>query len=498
MSSHTGNTIIRGAGPDDAGFRFMSSYRSELGGLTALLGLLSCLGTAFGIGEGQCTIYCDNQGAITNVFTPQLDAGIYPLLAPDYDLLGIARDLMKHILFTIMPEYVKFHYTGNNRQLKHLLNEEADDLANSYRENPHPLFSPSAQPTFHPKQVATIQSNDTTITSKLSITIYSNIYSPLIKDTICKNAGLTSAQFDRIDWNAHEIAYKTLSRYKKISVSKHLHNLWHTASRAHRISADNSAACHLCHHPMETSAHVLTCPATSATLFRLQAFTTFRESLAHLELPESFYTTCQHGIDYFTTSLQTGAATKPRPPTANSIHPMHWLLSQAYNDQSNIGWHNFLRGRLSPHWGTALTFHATNNPTTHYTSQHMTKAIIISLWEYSLNVWEFRNGELHGHSAAEQKLRTLVSLQLRVRQQFEAYTLDPSIVHASDRFLFSRTPVNRRITHNVDTLTCWLSSVEIARQRQSSYIQHLQWSSARFFAPFFLARRTHTDGPQTG
>ena len=56
MADATSELIISGAGPDEGSELFMSSYRSELGGLTALLCLLYNISQLDDLTQGQCVI----------------------------------------------------------------------------------------------------------------------------------------------------------------------------------------------------------------------------------------------------------------------------------------------------------------------------------------------------------------------------------------------------------------------------------------------------------
>jgi len=63
----------------------MSSYRSELGGITALLYLLSHIQQLEEVRAGRTYLYCDSKGTLDKVFLEYLPNGIFPLLEPDYD-----------------------------------------------------------------------------------------------------------------------------------------------------------------------------------------------------------------------------------------------------------------------------------------------------------------------------------------------------------------------------------------------------------------------------
>jgi hypothetical protein len=80
-----GMLLWSGAGPSDGHPNLMSSYRTELGGVTTILYLISVLVQNSDILDGSVTIYCDNQGALDNIFAEFPKWGIYPLLEVDYD-----------------------------------------------------------------------------------------------------------------------------------------------------------------------------------------------------------------------------------------------------------------------------------------------------------------------------------------------------------------------------------------------------------------------------
>ena len=336
ISDPMGAVILQGAGPDDGGLSFMSSYRSELGGLTALLCILKHVLLHHPTNLGRCTIYCDNTSALNNVFTSYLDSGIYPLLEADYDLLGVARQLLQGLPIQIEHEWVKGHYTGNDRQLKHDLNDQVDEMANAYRCNPHPDFRPTQAPILHPSLKAAVYSNGTMITSRLSRVIYSNVYDGPLSATIGRTMSAAPSILDRIEWDSHERAFRALPRQHRISVSKHAHNLWHTASKDHQHDPSTSPACKLCSHQEETSAHVLTCPSQEASTFRTQAYDAFLASIEHLETPSPILSAWRHGLEHFSAAIQTGVASRPRAPSAGSILPIDCLTAQAYHDQSSI------------------------------------------------------------------------------------------------------------------------------------------------------------------
>ncbi len=146
LASNEKSILLKGAGQDDGHPSLMSSYRSELGGLLAMLYTIYCICKHFHVTTGQLSYYCDNKGVLANVFSPTAP-GIAPYLQADAVLVMEAKRL---IPVTILAEWVKGHYQGKDKEYKHVLNETADSLATSFNNISHPQFTPRVTPTAPP------------------------------------------------------------------------------------------------------------------------------------------------------------------------------------------------------------------------------------------------------------------------------------------------------------------------------------------------------------
>ena len=102
----------------------------------------------------------------------------------------------------------------------------------------------------------------------------------------------------------------------------------------------------------------------------------------------------------------------------------------------------------------------------------------------SLDLWHFCNGDLYGHNFAERWQNQLANLRHQVDKHFDAFDLNPHIIWASDWFLFTRTLSTQG--HDIDAITCWLSSFDIAHQSQATFELQCQCTSNHFFASFHL------------
>jgi hypothetical protein len=94
------------------------------------------------------------------------------------------------------------------------------------------------------------------------------------------------------------------------------------------------------------------------------------------------------------------------------------LLMEAYDDQTLIGWSNFMRGRLTEKWGTIYT--NTNTADTHNDTQRVTskkwgKDIVTLNWKFFLNMWTERNQIEHGRVKDEANARTRSKLITKIK-----------------------------------------------------------------------------------
>jgi hypothetical protein len=101
----------------------LSSHRSELGGILAALYIIHRICQYYDIETGRATLFCDNKRAINNSFKP-ITPGLSPYFSSNYDLLLLVKQIIAATPITIMGEWVKGHYSGNNRNIQHDLNDQ--------------------------------------------------------------------------------------------------------------------------------------------------------------------------------------------------------------------------------------------------------------------------------------------------------------------------------------------------------------------------------------
>lgn len=145
LFARDGIPLIQGAGPIDGHLLLITSYRTELGGITAVLYILLLIVRSAKLTTGTVTIYCNNKAAIEAIFAENPRRGIYPMLKPDYDFISIAREMCNKMPITIVERWVKGHYKGDDRQIAHDLNDLVDTMATQFRKSPPRGYTPSTK-----------------------------------------------------------------------------------------------------------------------------------------------------------------------------------------------------------------------------------------------------------------------------------------------------------------------------------------------------------------
>ena len=143
--------------------------------------------------------------------------------------------------------------------------------------------------------------------------------------------------------------------------------------------------------------------------------------------------------------------------------------------QDRLGWDSLIEGRLSYEWGEVqqryLTYIGSRR-----TGKRWLVAVIKKLWTIAWNFWQDRN-EINVDKRTRRQRK---ELEERVQQEF---TNGYATLVYTDRSLFSRFPMEVRISQSTQTLSSWLLRVAMARERSSQLTvttdQESEWSKNR-------------------
>ena len=476
FSDKDGHVLWGGAGPIDGDPAKVTSYRSELGGITSILFLLSQVIEHLEIKSGSVTLYCDNQGALSNVFDEYPKRGIFPLLERDYDLLGAARALWRTLPCSVRHVWVKGHYKGKDREISHDLNDLADYMAEQFQRAPPPGFRPRLMPALHPEYEAALYHSGTMVTTPFRDLVYEQLFTKDLAANIRKKTGWTVQQFDRIAWEAFHAAFRGRTTFQKISCMKLTHDLWNTGAQKRLFDQDEHGLCPACNSVEETVDHVFQCQSPATVALKRQLLEELREKLGVWGTPGTITRHIIAGLSWW---LEGGSGSCPRAPGFGRITGADVWATNAYSEQTDLGWGQMLRGRVSSQWGQAFV-KETKSSKPKEAQRRWTSRLIKLLWDLAFQLWINRNGILHGPTVEEQQEIRQGLLHTRIEEAYQLFANDSSIVAAAAQHLFDQ-PMEVLLRRQRQYKLCWLRSVDVAIATQLQEVESLRRQAERFF-----------------
>jgi hypothetical protein len=485
-------TLAQGAGPTDGHPNSMSSYRAELGGLITILYIIYRICSHYDVDSGKAKYHCDNKGVIKNVFSTSTPT-ISQFLHTDYDLVVIAKRLLRLLPVTIVAEWVKGHYTGDNREHKHDLNDMADQLAGKFNKNPPRVLKQQSLPCSLPGYSIRLIHDGSTITTRLYSTMSVALHRRGFITYLQTKHGWSDYVFNLIQWDAHEKAFKNLPRHKKIAMAKLIHNLVNTNLQNQKFYG-KSPLCPSCQTSEETWAHVFTCGSKGSIESRIIALQVLQKDLAAINTPEEVIAAITHGMEMWERS-QTHPQLPVHALTAGSLCGPKVLLTAAFTDQfHSIGWQHILMGRLSRHWGTAVAMFK-KEPNDATSNTKWTSQAIACFWKYLRSEWAYRNTVVHGSNDQEMAEKIKKAATDKITDFYNTFRTTPNFILSRHRYLFTSRTLDQRLKLDIDSLNCWIRSVEDAIQALQHHNNQQRLQSDRFFAPFFAAGRRPNTNP---
>lgn len=167
--------------------------------------------------------------------------------------------------------------------------------------------------------------------------------------------------------------------------------------------------------------------------------------------------------------------------------PVDQLATAAFVDQTNLGWDAFFRGQLCTSWRKAFLY-ASPTRDNDTTETHL-RWLLKKLHKYSLEVWEFRNGVLHGATNIERRQLQTELLRKKVTAAYDQYAAGKILLFTRGHYIFTKKPLEVRLAGDDDTLLGWLRLLEVAMTAYARQHTAEQLHAARFFEPFRVLGR---------
>ena len=224
-----------------------------------------------------------------------------------------------------------------------------------------------------------------------------------------------------------------------------MHRLWATAKEMNKRDRSHSPRCTRCQHPTEDSYHIFRCSESltiqTATTHQLRTFLQTHRVAPLMTTVIIHQLTCWYQQSSFSFPFHE--------------HPQDLFLQnlqRATQDQQEIGWSNFLRGRLALSWFTTHDIYQQQRQlSSRFSATSLGPNLVLQLWDISRQFWTHRNHSIHGATllAAQTIQHTL--LQQKITQ---AYTTQDRFSPQDKEVLFTM-PQEERLTMTMQAQLQW-------------------------------------------
>jgi hypothetical protein len=264
------HTLLHGGGPHDGAPLYMTSYRSELGGICAGLAVIWVLARSGWINIITLRLVCDIEAAVKRC-NQKLSISIYHSTESDWDLLktfhSLQDDWCKEISRKV--QWMKGHADREDKALTRgeRLYIEADLLTDKRgeerrreekrreekrgeekrreekrreekrreekrREEKRREEKRREEPR-GPYAARPLCMQGTKVTSDMRQQLASQLYYGKLKDYNIEKEKWTQYTFDSVAWREYKIAYKRLSKNRQVNSGKACYNLWQKGRKNH-------------------------------------------------------------------------------------------------------------------------------------------------------------------------------------------------------------------------------------------------------------------------
>jgi len=282
---------------------------------------------------------------------------------------------------------------------------------------------------------------------------------------LSKHENWTDDTFDSIAWQSFQSALNKLQEYEKTRIIKFANRWSATASRRNDWDRSVDQRCPNCRRSdrlpspyIETENHILRCQHDQLHATRYTALAKLESTMAVISTPRDVSTAIIYGLrSWMENERYNGIEPDIEwPPPTFDYHPTHHApIQQAFEQQCEIGWDEFLRGRISSKWGATVNEYYRNmNLNQYHSDKTWETKVIHSTWQIFLQTWQARNNLLHGADDTENRAIQSRDIDQQIRN---AYRLDRECIAPQHQGLF--TTVDATISKPLDIKMKWLHSI---------------------------------------
>ena len=403
----------------------VNAYRSELQGLHAIMLALTAVCTFHKITAGSIIIGCDNLGGIN---LSKQEEVLVPTSRKHADLVRAIRRLNAELPIKVHFRHVyghqdrvlQFDRLDRLSQLNILADEAAGDHLNELiaLDQSGQLAECTSDIRKEGWQVWVRGK----VTSDPAEAIRTWAFGNNLRDILDEKGKIPHDMFLKIDWDAVGDSMNEFPQLFRRWVTKHVSG-WCAVGKMQAICGYwDSSKCPCCSEPIETTTHMLICPHEGLHENwnkALDGLERWMESAdTHPEIQECIINTLWQrrldaSFDFFSS------------PT----------IETAAREQDEIGWQNFMEGKISARWRDIQEEHY-RDIASRRTARRWAQNLVSSLLEMVHGQWKFRCDVVHERDAQGLKVAEGLELNAAITEQ---YDLGKKGLHHRDHHYFRRT-----------------------------------------------------------
>ena len=445
---------------ESCGHGQLHSTREELRAVLVAEYIIRGCNMHFGKVEQKIEYICDNKSAIKKIIYKKdnTQQEVDPL-APEAELLMEITHTRKdndNILRTF--RWVKSHQNNNEGQeLSEYakMNERADDLATEARMEAKDGFLPVQPKQIYNKANITLTIKGLVVSKDIKGLVSIALYGEDIRKYLKEKYDWDEVTFQKIDWDAHEHELSVIQGLHKISVYKLIHRWQPTnkvVQRNERRSKD-TAKCTECGE-IDDQLHYMKCQSSYFVEARKYAWKKFRNALKNYKLNSSMIAVMWVGVQRWVYNELDDEENNDLPLGDDITQEQCALLTQAFEEQKEIGWEHFIVGRIAKGWGIYYMNKIQDDEEQEGKVMRFTRNLVKATWTFTLSVWGSHNEAVHGKDN-KYSSRDVRSIQKYINEIFSNLR---NFVSLEDQWLF-REEARIRCDRTVPQMIGWLERV---------------------------------------
>ena len=428
-------------------------HRAEYQGFHAFLLFLKAVCIYHNITVGSIRLACDNNNCIKDASDRRLKV---PATRRHVDLVRAIRHLIYHLPISVQAEQIKGHQDDHipihclPRMAQ--LNVIVDDRAKTFLKGliHHDSLLPNGLPPC-PSDIHgegwTVTVSGVKMTGDPSQAILFDFAAPAMRDYLHRRNFLPRHLFSHIDWPGIQLAADSLPRLFNMWAAKNACNWCGVGKMMYLWKEWTTHNCPCCGEPQETARHVPTCPDE-----RMR-----RSWMANIPGFELWLADTDTHPDIITCIINTIEDGDPTTRFTDWAEP---TVLEAAIDQDEIGWSNFLEGRLSNQWRVIQQQYFISIRSRR-TVQRWMADLITNILQLTHKAWTTRNDIVHektkGISAAQAEAN---AAQIELE-----FSIGSEQILAKDKHLFTDRTQDHLLCLNSNAHQNWIDEVAEARKQ---------------------------------